>query len=251
MELVIVILVAAALFILYMLKTAHEHTILQHTVTAVGEKDRVKLVFISDVHNRVIKDKNTELLQQADAVIIGGDFCDRRTSERKLVANLELLCSFGPVYFIWGNNDREFGEQRLREIFSRYGVHIVENDACELPNRANTTWIAAIDDTSTKNYSFSQALATCADEDVIICVSHNPQVFHLARKEKRLTLLMGGHLHGGQIRLGKLGLHPNGSFSMRHGVATLISNGYGTTLVPLRLGAKPQLHVVELVVEKA
>lgn len=248
MEFVIGILVAASLFIIYMLKTAHEHTVLQHVVHENGERDRLKLVFISDVHNRDIKQKDVHLLQGADAVIIGGDFCDRRTSERKLIKNIEFLCSLGPVYFVWGNNDREFGELRLRELFTQYGVRVIENDALSLPNRPNTTWIAAIDDTSTQHYSFSQALAKCADEDVIICVSHNPQVFHLARQEKRLTLLMGGHLHGGQIRLGKFGLHPNGSFSIRHGVATLISNGYGTTLVPFRLGAKPQLHVVEVII---
>lgn len=27
---------------------------------------------------------------------------------------------------------------------------------------------------------------------------------------------------------------------------TLVSNGYGTTLVPFRLGAKPQCHIIDI-----
>ncbi len=27
---------------------------------------------------------------------------------------------------------------------------------------------------------------------------------------------------------------------------TLVSNGYGTTLLPLRLGAKPQCHIIDI-----
>lgn len=246
MVLVSMLVVAIAVIICYMLKVAHEHNVLTHLVEVKGATDKLKLVFISDVHNRVISSKQRHLLENADAVIIGGDFCDNRTSEQTVIKNLQLLQSFGPLYFVWGNNDREFGEQRLRELFQRFQVTVVENDAVLLPNRANHTWVAAIDDTSTRNYSFTQALEKCDNDDITICVSHNPQVFHLARQQKKLSLLLGGHLHGGQIRLGKYGLHPHGSFSIRHGVATLISNGYGTTLMPLRLGAKPQLHVVQL-----
>lgn len=227
-----------------MLKVAHEHNIVEHTVHVKGQPDAMKLVFISDVHNRKISQKQLEQLRQSTAVIIGGDFCDRRTTEKTLRQNLQLLSSLGPVYFVWGNNDREFGEQRLRQIFAQYHVTIVENDAIALPDRPNATWISAIDDTSKNSYSFQRALHKCNDEDITICISHNPQVFHLARQQKRVSLLMGGHLHGGQIRFGKLGIYPHGSFSIRQGVATLISNGYGTTLIPFRLGAKPQLHVI-------
>lgn len=244
------ILIAGALLLIYMVTVAHAHNIVEHEAFAYGENDTIRLFFISDVHNRRISSKSFQEIGGVDAVIIGGDFCDKRTSKEKLCANLEQLQTLGPIYFVWGNNDREFGEQQLRQIFDQYNVTVVENDAVQLSNRVNTTWIAAIDDTSTRNYSFKRALAKCEEDDVTICVSHNPQVFHIARQQKRLSLLMGGHLHGGQIRLGKFGLHPNGSFSIRHGIPTLISNGYGTTLVPLRLGAQPQMHVINLQIDK-
>lgn len=250
MIVIYILAIVVALLLIYMFKEAHEHNIHQHEVQILGEHDVVKIIFISDVHNRKIHPKKLQTIGFVDAVIIGGDFCDRRTSEQKLVDNLSALSSLGPIYFIWGNNDREFGESRLRGILHQFKATIIENDAIQLPNRSNSTWISAIDDTSTKNYSFKQALQKCQDDDVIIFVSHNPQVFHLARQQKKVSLLMGGHLHGGQIRFGKFGLHPHGSFLIRQGVPTLISNGYGTTLVPLRLGAQPQMHVITLQIDK-
>lgn len=233
---------------LYMLKEAHENNVRTHQVRTKGKADQFKLFFISDVHNRKISQRMIEKLPAVEAVIIGGDFVDRRVPFSQVERNLALLSKLGPIYFVWGNNDREVGEKALYEVFAKYNVTVVENDAVQLPNRNNTTWISAINDTSRKGYSFPQALAKCSAEDVTIVVSHNPQVFYKAVDILQPALLMGGHLHGGQIRLGPFGVHPHGSFSIRQGVPTLISNGYGTTLLPLRFMAKPECHVVEVTV---
>ncbi|MFP3813646.1 serine/threonine protein phosphatase, partial [Bacillus sp. SIMBA_005] len=66
------------------------------------------------------------------------------------------------------------------------------------------------------------------------------------RAKFRADLMIGGHLHGGQIRVGPYGVHPQGSYRQREGVMTLVSNGYGTTLLPLRLGAKPECHIIDI-----
>lgn len=236
-----------------MIKVAHENNIKTHKTAVVGEqRDTFSVLFISDVHNRKINKKMMDRLkrtQQIDFVVIGGDFCDGRTSIKKLNWNIDLLTRFSPVFFVWGNNDREIGEKMLRDVLQQKGIHIVENNAMLIEGRTNKTWLSAIDDYGTKNSNFEKALAKCEAEDVIICVSHNPQVFHLAFKYNRPSIFFGGHLHGGQIRFGPYGLHPNGSFSVRNGVPTLISNGYGTTLIPLRLGAHPEVHVVEIEVQ--
>lgn len=230
---------------------AHENNLKMEQVIVQGQvPDQFSVFFISDVHNRRINAKLMQKVGPVDAVIIGGDFCDRRTSLEKLKSNLQLLKKSGPVYFVWGNNDREIGEQRLRAILKTEGIEVIENDAVKLQNRSNTTWISAIDDYGTKNSNFQQALAKCHAEDVVLCVSHNPLVFHLAMRYGRPALFMGGHLHGGQIRFGPFGVHPNGSFKVRHGVPSLISNGYGTTLVPLRLGAHPEVHLLTIQVEE-
>ena len=234
------------LFVSYMVKEAHENTVRTHTVHAQGQEDEFLIFFISDVHNRRISTTMIEQLEAVEAVIIGGDFADKRVSLERIEQNIKVLKALGPIYFVWGNNDREVGEERLLALFAKYDVTVVNNEAVLLPNRANTTWISAINDTSTRAYSFEKALEKCKDGDITIFVSHNPQVFYKAYPLHKPTLMLGGHLHGGQLRLGPIAMHPHGSFSVQKGVPTLVSNGYGTTLLPFRFMAKPECHMITI-----
>lgn len=225
---------------------AFENNIREHSLSLVGDvEEQFRLFFISDVHAREINSEMIQKIKTADAVIIGGDFCDKRVSMNRIQHNTALLQSLGPVYFVWGNNDREVAEEALRQFFANVGVEIIENNA-QLLRGKNRIWLSAINDTSTKNYSFERAFENCNKEDITLFVSHNPQVFYRVKKYFTPQLMMGGHLHGGQIRFWKFGIHPHGSFSIRNGIPTLISNGYGTTLVPMRLGAKPECHLITL-----
>ncbi|GLC87092.1 metallophosphoesterase [Lysinibacillus piscis] len=245
-----IVFIGIIAFLLYMWKIAHENNILQHSLQLQGQEEAVRLFFISDTHLRKINPAMIkQLVTPFDAVIIGGDFADHRTPITRIHENLKLLTALGPTYFVWGNNDREVGEERLCTIFQEYGVRIIANDAVLLPMK-NRFWLSAIEDTSTRRYSFDEAFQKVGADDLVVFISHNPGVFARVRAKFRADLMMGGHLHGGQIRLGPYGVHPNGSYRERDGVMTLVSNGYGTTLLPLRLGAKPQCHVIEIEISK-
>ncbi len=247
----IVFLIMLALF-LFMLKQASENNVLYHEVSLKGEPERASVFFISDVHLRRINEKMIQKInRKVDAVIIGGDFADKRTPIERIYDNIKLLQKLGPVYFVWGNNDREVGEENLRSIFSELDVTIIENDAKLIPDLLNRCWLSAIDDTSSKNVQYDHAFEKCRGKDTIIFISHNPEVFRFIRQTYHPDMMLGGHLHGGQIRFGPYGIHPHGSFSIRDGVVSLISNGYGTTAIPLRFGAKPQCHVIDVKFEKS
>lgn len=247
MAFLLIVLVFCIAFIIVMVIQAFENNVVQHEIQLKGVKEQVTLFFISDIHLRKIDNHMIRKLNKnIDAVIIGGDFADRRTPISRIYQNLYLLQKLGPVYFVWGNNDREVGEERLRRIFKEVGVCILENDAVLLPNVQNECWISAIDDTSTMNDKINQAFEKCCEKDNVIFISHNPQIFPKVRKQYHVNVLLGGHFHGGQIRFGPLGFHEPGSFLIEDGVATLISNGYGTTLLPMRFGAKPQCHIIDL-----
>lgn len=242
-----VLLVIAIAFLLYMWKVAHENNVLNHQLNLIGEQEEIRLFFISDTHLRKInRDMIKGIKGSFDAVIIGGDFADSRTPIERIHENLNLLTQLGPTYFVWGNNDREVGEDRLRGILLEHGVHVIANDAVLLPDKKNRFWLSAIEDTSTRKYSFEAAFKKIDKKDLVVFISHNPGVFARVRAKYRADLMIGGHLHGGQIRIGPYGAHPNGSYKEREGVMTLVSNGYGTTLLPLRLGAKPQCHIIDI-----
>lgn len=235
-------IVSIVIIISYMIVTAHRNKLVSHTITAPLSKD-FTLFFISDVHNRTINQNMLAKVGTVDAVIIGGDFCDKRTPLTKVEKNIKRLAACGKVYFVWGNNDRELEEAQLRALYQRCGVTIVENNAIPLTDKL---WLSAIEDTSSRNYSFEQAFAKVPSHSYTIFVSHNPAVFPRVIGTYPMHLALAGHWHGGQIRFGKLGVRPKGRYQVIQGVPTLISNGYGTTLVPLRLGALPEAHIITL-----
>lgn len=238
-----ILAVIAVGIVLYMWALAHQNNIREHTQTLQAEGEDIKLFFISDTHLRKINKKMLNAVGKVDAVIIGGDFADKRTPIRTITHNLQLLQTLGPIYFIWGNNDREVGEEKLRALFKEYNVQIIANTAVALQPQL---WLAAIDDTSTRNYSFVDALNLVPTEAKCIFVSHNPVVLDKIRAQYRGDILLAGHWHGGQIRLGKWAMRPNGSCVSTTEGMTLISNGYGTTLLPLRFGAKPECHIINI-----
>lgn len=241
----LVVIVAFAI-ISIMYKQALENNVLQHRVSVHGQEETVRLFFISDSHTRQIDDVMIEGIEPVHAVIIGGDFVDKRTKTACLYKNLAMLSKLGPLYFVWGNNDRELPESELRKAFSAYDVTVIKNSAYVLPQTSNLLWLSAIDYVAEpRPQNITQAFEAC-DEARTVFIAHNPQVFSKVRANYKPLLMMGGHLHGGQIRFGSFGLHAPGSFETRGGIPTLISNGYGTSLLPLRLGAKPQCHVVTL-----
>lgn len=245
-SMVAVMLAVACIVLNVMYKQAHENNVKTHTVQVNGQGPSVRLFFISDTHKRQIDREMLAGLAPVDAVIIGGDFVDQRTSVETIQRNLQALRALGPIYFVWGNNDREIAEGELLAIFKQYEVTIVKNDAVLLSAKQSPLWLSAIDYVAGPRPANIEAAFEKCEMSRTIFVAHNPQVFRKVRAYYKPLLMMGGHLHGGQIRFGKFGMHSPGSFQERDGIPTLISNGYGTTLLPLRLGAKPECHVITM-----
>ncbi|MFP3472451.1 hypothetical protein R0J90_20570, partial [Micrococcus sp. SIMBA_144] len=65
-------------------------------------------------------------------------------------------------------------------------------------------------------------------------------------KEDGIDLMISGHTHGGQIRLFGWGLYKKGRLENLPETTLLVSNGYGTTAIPLRLGAPAETHLLIL-----
>ena len=247
MTIIRIVVVACVLLILAMLKQAYENNVRKHRLKAKGKKETIRLFFISDTHARKINERMIKKLNgKFDAVIVGGDFVDKRTTEQKLMQNIQLLQRLAPVYFVWGNNDIEFGERKLRQLFVKNRVQIIENESIILPSKNNVR-VSAVS-YSPNEQKIQHAVADCMEKTTVF-IPHNPQQFPKVHRQFRPLLSLGGHLHGGQIRLGPYGIQPHGYFKKNEGRYELVSNGYGTTLLPLRFCAKPECHVIEIIFE--
>ena len=232
-----------------MLALAFQENVKEHNllITKMADGEQFHIFFISDIHRRKISDKLIHsVIGKVDIVIIGGDLTEKGVPLIRTEHNIKQLKKLGEVYYVYGNNDREVGEQMLRSILEKNGVCMLVNESAELRTEKSLIRIVGINDGFDGNVKIYRAFEKVNEEDIIIFVSHAPSYFKNAKKVKNPHLLLAGHLHGGQIRLGPFGIYENGTFKINENHGELISNGYGTTGVPLRLGAKSECHIITI-----
>ncbi|MBN8208022.1 metallophosphoesterase family protein [Bacillus sp. NTK071] len=205
--------------------------------------DSYRIFFISDLHNRLISKRIlSKVKNNVDAVVIGGDVMEKGVSFEKVNENLEQLSKLAPCYFVWGNNDYEENPETLEKILLENHIKILKNDAAKIVKNNEAINFLGIDDLSTENASLEQAL-DAANEHTKILISHNPDVQHDLPENNEIQLILSGHTHGGQIRLLGWGIREKGGTKQVNGTTVVISNGYGTTTLPLRLMAPAETHI--------
>jgi predicted MPP superfamily phosphohydrolase len=236
-------------FFAFMFVSAHRRNVIYHSMDALSDGisgKKLSVFFISDIHRRKIDDKLIAKVQfghTIDVVIIGGDLAERGVPLTRIAENIRMLAQLGPLFYIWGNNDREAGEQEIRDIIIRHGGKILDNENVDIPGHPH--WgIAGTDDPTNGNVDIESTFRRINQYENVIVVTHTPSLFREVEQVYQPRLMLAGHTHGGQIRVGKYGLQDKGTFHIENGRAKLISNGYGTSTLPLRLGAAPESHVI-------
>lgn len=240
---------AFVLLLIYMWIEAHVNRVITkeiHMEKLPESFDSFCIFFISDLHNRIVSNQMIEEVKgKADIVIIGGDIMEKGVSFEKVNKNLTLLREVAPCYFVWGNNDYEEDPVELERLLLKKDIHILRNDSMNIRRKNESISLLGIDDLSTQNYSLENASMN-AKASTRILVSHNPDIKHELTNESDIQLLLSGHTHGGQIRILGWGIREKGGISRRGNTTVVISNGYGTTTLPLRLMAPAESHLFVL-----
>ncbi|PJN89978.1 metallophosphoesterase [Bacillus sp. mrc49] len=208
----------------------------------------MRIFFISDLHRRIISD---QLIAGArggvDLVIIGGDIREGGVPLARVEENLSKLKELGPLYFVWGNNDYEGDFHELDATLLKHGVKILDNTAVSFEStKGSEIALLGIDDITEERDRLDLALSDCKNEPFRILVSHNPLVKEQLTPEHRISLVLSGHTHGGQIRIFGYGPYQLGGIKKEGNCLYMTSNGYGTSTVPLRLAARPETHLFTL-----
>ncbi|QTD42200.1 metallophosphoesterase [Sporosarcina sp. Te-1] len=235
-----------------MLMNARQRNVRFHELEVADETDdrkKLTVLFISDIHRRVIDKRLLKKIKKhgwLDVIIIGGDLAERGVPIQRVEQNVRELAVLGKsLYYIWGNNDREVGETSIRDIVAKYNGIILDNMNVPIPEHPD--WcIVGTDDPSSKNVDVHSAMGGTDQFEHILVATHTPSLFRKIKDYANPTIMMAGHTHGGQIRFGPFGLHDKGAFTIQNRSAQLISNGYGTSLLPLRLGAPPECHILHI-----
>lgn len=224
--------------------------------------DGVRIAHLSDFHLGVPSRGRTAtrravewvVSREPDLVCVTGDLLSSRRGEPELFRLLERL---GHPYCVLGNHD----VSAARDPFSRasalpsvpYGELLLDRSV-EVELRGLRVELAGVDPRTWMRQERSGFPGPGADLRILLC--HFPGALDFIRTG-RWHLILAGHLHAGQIVLpygrGRLLLahpsaaYPEGLFE-RKGTVMHVSAGTGTTFVPLRFFARPE--VTELVLRR-
>ena len=173
----------------------------------------------------------------------------------------ELLRGFvAPLgkYGVPGNHDVELDD--LAGAMALGEIELLRNEARAIEKDGERLLLVGLDDWTTGAQD-PAGLARQADaRDCVLVLSHNPDALPALNSQPSrdggpwVDLMLAGHLHGGQVTLfGGRPIFRNSIYDRylsgwyeENGAHMLISNGVGSVLLPLRLGAPPQAHLITL-----
>jgi hypothetical protein len=225
-----------------------------------ADLDGLRIMHLSDFHlgvpspgsRAVARAVEWTVDRRPDLVCITGDLLTHPRGEprlRELVACLPL-----PVFAVLGNHDYAVARDPmarasgLREL-DPARLLLDEGELLEL--RGRSVWIAGRDPKPSLHRRDPNSLSR--DADLRILLNHYPRTFDWLEPD-RFDLVLAGHMHDGQITIpypgGKVRLaHPTARYASgvyrREDLVMHVSPGLGTTFVPFRFAARPE--VTELV----
>lgn len=217
----------------------------------------LRLVQVSDLHLHGLGMLERHLLAgihdaAADLIVITGDTVDRPTALPLLATLLAELPAAPRKLAILGNWEHRCGAAGpdLVRTYERHGVELLVNRSVEVVHGGRTLLVTGLDDLVLGAPNPAAALATMSRRDHHLVLAHCPAARDALGlpPEHAASLVLSGHTHGGQIApLGFAAWRPAGSGRYVAGWYTdggpplYVSRGVGTSLMPVRIGAAPEL----------
>lgn len=191
-----------------------------------------------------------------DLVLIAGDLVsDKRPATRRYpiaeaVAPLAELSPAMAAVVVPGNHDHWRDIGAIRRALTRAGAIVLANEA----RRFGPLVVGGLDDDFTGH---ADVPATLAAMDrlgpVQILLSHSPDPF--PELPRPVGLMLAGHTHCGQLRFPLVGAPATMSrYGERYacgivrerGQVLVTTAGLGTSLLPIRLGTRPEIWLIEV-----
>jgi predicted MPP superfamily phosphohydrolase len=195
--------------------------------------------------------------QRPDVVAIVGDLVDGDVGElREDAAPLADLVSRQGVYFVTGNHEYFVDTEAWMRHLPTLGVDVLRNERVAIRGDGATLDLAGIDDRTAAASGLPghgadlDAALDGRDDDVpLVLLAHQPVMVDQARSAG-VDLQLSGHTHGGQlwpfdyaIRLDQPVVE---GWSQQGPTQLYVTAGAGYWGPPMRVGARPEVTVIEL-----
>lgn len=224
----------------------------------------IRIGLVTDLHinsapvppSRVKKIVDAMNLQGPDLVIIPGDFISghhsaddhSETFNRGIEDGISYLKDLSaPGFASLGNHDAWWDSARVAKHLEYAGVEVLDNRAAIFKGLC----LVGLADAWTGKPDRS-VYDGCASAPPIV-FTHSPNAWREFRGDSVLAL--AGHTHGGQVNLPIIGRRVNAislpkeysyGFSKIAGVDMFVSAGVGTSRVPIRFRAPPEIVIITL-----
>ena len=223
--------------------------------------DGTRLVVVSDIHLgplagrdhvRRIVDRINGL--DADVVAIVGDLVDGSVEERGPAAQpLADIRSRTGTFFVTGNHEYYSGYEDWIQRLDELDVRTLRNEHTELLIRGGAIDLAGVNDLTGADHhdapDFARAFADRDPDRPVVLMAHQPVQARSAAKYG-VDLQVSGHTHGGQMApfglLARIEQPVVSGFGRVDGVPVYVTNGAGFWGPPVRVGAPPQVTLLEL-----
>ncbi|WP_194852488.1 metallophosphoesterase [Nonlabens antarcticus] len=228
-----------------------------------SEKNKIKIIQISDLHFDQLKSFHSSIAKKInflkpDLIFITGDSVENTEKIELLNEFLQLIDKPIKKYAItgnweyWGNVDLKI----LKEMYSRNNCELLINENRSITLKQREISIIGIDDYVGGNSDFLKAIQGIKQTKTNIVLSHCPEhrdVITAEKGEFKIDLVLSGHTHGGQITLfGFAPFKPQGSGKYLKGwykniePKMYISKGIGTSILPIRFGARAEMVEMDI-----
>ena len=227
--------------------------------------DGLRVAAVSDLHTgapwvderklaRIVAKVNAE---RPDLIALVGDYADptvplgEPVAPEEVAEELAALRAPLGVFAVLGNHDWYHYGERVPRALRESGIEVLENDAVAVEHNGEVVWIAGLADMRERDPDVTVALAMVPKGQALIALTHDPDTFPFLRDRAAVTL--AGHTHGGQIGLPLLrrAAAPStrgytGGEVREAGGYMYVSRGVGTTGLPIRFAAPPEIAVLRL-----
>lgn len=216
---------------------------------------------LSDLHiSKIGKTEKQTLASlnalKPDLILLTGDVIDQKGSLPALKAFLQQLPPSIKVSIL-GNWEHwsDVNLQALAALYKENDVTLLVNRCISLADKGVPLSIAGLDDYTAGMPDLEQTFRNCGKDEPVVLAEHSPGLFDESYSPGlgKITFSLAGHTHGGQLAIGSKAIFtPRGSGQYVAGWYDTawgdlyVSRGVGTSILPLRIGARPEIALFEI-----
>ncbi len=265
-----------------LLSSKYSLTSTYYTVSAKQINNSIRIVQLTDLHNSQFGTGNGRLVkkvedQEPDLILITGDLLNSDEENTDIAVTLiEKLTKIAPVYFSYGNHEKEYEDlydEDITERFEQAGAKVLEYSYEDIEIRDQQLRIGGIygyclpanfletNEADPEECAFLSEFQDTERFCILLCHMPYSWIVNNGINEWDIDAVFCGHVHGGQVRIPFLGgmwapdqgWFPGkeaGIYDSADGKKVMIlSRGLGSTEMVPRFNNVPEVIVADFIPE--